>query len=143
MTKLYMRNTALAKSLHACLEQVSTIRDRLTGFSRPPARQASRFGLVGHKRSLTQSGGREKPACRVEKTRLWRDGGPNQPIGGVAELARSTRSRCVQRLAEWTDLAPSNDPVWSKLALAAFMLTFGIFWVSGDLHAQKIGSGLA
>lgn len=26
--------------------------------------------------------------------------------------------------------------------LAAFMLTFGIFWVSGDLHAQKIGSGL-
>ena len=43
---------------------------------------------------------------------------PNQPIGGVAELARSTRSRCVPRLAEWTDLAPSNDPVWPKLALA-------------------------
>ena len=40
-------------------------------------------------------------------------------IGGVAELARSTRSRRVQRLAEWTDLAPSNDPVWSKLALSA------------------------
>ncbi len=29
---------------------------------------------------------------------------PNQPIGGVAKLARSTRSRYVLRLAEWTDL---------------------------------------
>ena len=42
----------------------------LTGFSRLLARHASRHGLVEHKRSITTSSGRERPAF----------GGPNSPI---------------------------------------------------------------
>ncbi len=38
----------------------------LTDFSRLLSRRASRRGLVDHKRSITTSSGREKPACRVE-----------------------------------------------------------------------------
>ncbi|MCK5711865.1 MAG: hypothetical protein KAI25_04035, partial [Hyphomicrobiaceae bacterium] len=66
----------------------------LTGFSRLLARHDFRLDLYDHKKSITLSRKREKPAF----------GGQVQPIGSVAKLARSTRSRCVPRLAEWTDL---------------------------------------
>ncbi len=91
------------------LEQLPTIRNRLTGFSRLLARRGSRRGLADHKRTATQSSGREKPAF----------GGPNPPIRGVASLAQPTRLRGAPRLAEWADLTPSNGPVWSEVALAS------------------------
>ncbi len=72
------------------LEHISILLNHLTGFSGLLARRAFRRGLVDHKESTTKSSGREKPAF----------GGPNQSIGGVAKLARSTRSRFVLRLAE-------------------------------------------
>ncbi|MBL4851245.1 MAG: hypothetical protein JKY90_03050 [Gammaproteobacteria bacterium] len=65
----------------------------MTGFSRFLARHGFRRGLVDHKKAITQPREREKPAF----------GGPSQPIGCVAKLARSTRSRGVARLAEWVD----------------------------------------
>jgi len=64
--------------------------DHLTDFSRLLARQISRRGLVDHKRNLTQSSEREKPAC----------GGPNPAIGSVPALAKPTRLGCAPRLAE-------------------------------------------
>ena len=41
---------------------------RMTDFSRLLARHASRRGLVDHKRSITLSSGREKPAFRWAKS---------------------------------------------------------------------------
>ena len=71
------------------LEHRSLIWDHLTGFSRLLARQGSRRGLGDHKWALTTSSGREKPAF----------GGPNQPTGVVAKLARCPTSRRALRLA--------------------------------------------
>ena len=71
------------------LEHASLRWDRLTGFLRLLARHGSRRGLVDHKGAVTQSSGRRKPAF----------GGPNQPIGVVAKLARCTSSRFASRLA--------------------------------------------
>jgi hypothetical protein len=50
----------------------------LTGFLRLLARRDFHRGLVDHKEAVTQSSERIKPAF----------GGPNQPIGFVAKLAR-------------------------------------------------------
>jgi hypothetical protein len=51
---------------------------RLTGFLRLLARRGFHRGLVDHKEAVTQSSESRKPAF----------GGPNQPIGFVAKLAR-------------------------------------------------------
>jgi len=72
------------------LECFQILPGHLTGFSGLPARHGLRRGPVDHKRAVTPSGGREKPAF----------GGPNQLIGGVAKLARCTASCCAPRLAE-------------------------------------------
>ena len=45
-------------------------------------------------------------------------GGANRPIGYVEAFARCTTSRFTPRLAEWTDLIPSNGSVPMKNALA-------------------------
>jgi len=60
------------------LEQVSTIRNHLTGFPYLLARRNFRLGLYDHKESATMSRRRGKPAS----------GGPNQPIIVVEQLAR-------------------------------------------------------
>jgi len=62
--------------------------DHLTGYLRLVARHGSRRGLVDHKWTVTQSSGRKNPAF----------GGPNQPPGCVAALARCPTSRCAPRL---------------------------------------------
>ncbi len=60
------------------LEHIPTILTHSTGFSRLLARHGRRRGRYDHKRAVTTSGGREKPAS----------GGLNQPIGVVTKLAR-------------------------------------------------------
>jgi len=83
------------------LEHVPFILTHLTGFSGLLARRGPRRGLDDRKGAVTTSSGREKPAS----------GGPNQPIGVGAELARCPTSRGVPRLAEWAELAPSNGSI--------------------------------
>ena len=77
-------------ALNAALEHASLRWERLTDFLRLLARHVSRRGLVDHKGAVTQSSGHSKLAV----------GGPNQPIGVVAKLARCTTSRFALRLAE-------------------------------------------
>jgi hypothetical protein len=83
------------------LEHFSIIRNHLTGFSRLLARQAARRGLVDHKRRLTLSSEREKPAF----------GGTNSSIRCATPLARCTTSPCAPWLAGLNEFDPSNDSV--------------------------------
>jgi len=69
---------------------ISLCRIDLTWFSRLLARHGSGRGLVDHKWTVTQSSGRENQAF----------GGPHQPNGCVATLARCTTSRCAPRLTD-------------------------------------------
>ncbi len=72
------------------LEQVSTIRNHLTGLPGLLARRDFRLGLADHQENPTKSRRRGKPAS----------GGPDQPISFVEQLLRYPVSQCATRLAE-------------------------------------------
>jgi len=102
---------------------------RLTDFSRPLVRHASRLDLTDHKWSITTSSGREKPAF----------GGTIPPIWCVAELARYTVSRYAPRLPEWPDLSPSNGSIITSFGIMAPDKRLGVIFVPGTKQESCCG----
>jgi len=76
------------------------ILNHLTGFSRSVARHGFRRGPVDHKKAITQSTVREKPACRIEDTRLRPMVARNSPSAALQTLPDTKVSRYGLRLAE-------------------------------------------